>query len=75
MRTVGNKSGGLNLAPANPQEAWQRGRVLDAMLPNAVQPPHGVSRMTHVQRNAVDDARMVAIARVLNSPKSLHGPA
>lgn len=75
MRTVGNKSGGLNLAPANPQEAWQRGRVLDAMLPNAGHTPHGVSRMSRAQRNAVDDARMVAIAQTLNNPKALRGTA
>jgi len=42
------------------------GRVLDAVLPNPLPVPRGVSRMTHAQRNAQDDARMLAVARILN---------
>jgi len=75
MRFVGNKHSGLNAAPLTPQEAWQRGRVLDAMLPNPVQAPRGVARLSHAERNAQDDARMVAIARRLNPLQDEHGPA
>ena len=55
MRIVGHKNLGLNQPPATPEEAWQRGRVLDAMLPNLLPVPRGVSRMKHAQRNAQDD--------------------
>ena len=73
MRIVGNPHSGLNQPPATPQEAWQRGRVLDAMLPNLLPRTHGVSRLTHAQANALDDARMLEIARVLNSPTAAIG--
>lgn len=66
MRIVGNATSGLNQPPATPEEAWRRGRVLDAMLPSTVTFVRGVSRLTHAQRNAQDDARMLAIARALN---------
>ena len=59
MRIVGTSLAGAEDAPVNPQEAWARGRVLDAMLPSAVMMPRSVSTLTHVQRNALDDARMV----------------
>jgi hypothetical protein len=75
MRIVGNQRSGLNADPLTPQEAWQRGRVLDAMLPNPVLTPWGVVRLTHVQRNAQDDARMVAMARRLNAAQDEHGAA
>lgn len=75
MRIVGHKNLGLNQPPATPEEAWRRGRVLDAMLPNPLTVPRGVSRMTHAQRNAQDDARMLATARVLNSPTRSDGTA
>jgi len=75
MRIVGNQSTGLNQPPATPEEAWQRGRVLDAMLPNLVSAPRGVSRLTHAQRNAQDDARMLAMARKLNPPPQCNGTA
>jgi hypothetical protein len=68
MRLVGNRTQGSNAAPASPQDAWQRGRVLDAMLPSTLRHTKGVSRMTHAQRNAQDDARMLEIARALNGP-------
>lgn len=68
MRIVGNATAGLNQPPATPEEAWRRGRVLDAMLPLRMTLPRGVSRMTHAQRNAQDDARMLAMARALNAP-------
>lgn len=73
MRIVGKSRAGAIEAPVNPQEAWARGRVLDAMLPSAVVPPRGVSRLTHAQRNALDDARMVEVARRLNTPGNTSG--
>lgn len=75
MRIVGHKNLGLNQPPATPEEAWQRGRVLDAMLPNPLPVPRGVSRLTHAQRNAQDDARMLAVARRLNSCTQVDGTA
>lgn len=75
MRIVGNKYSGLNAAPLTPQAAWQRGRMLDAMLPNPVPTFRGVVRLTHAQRNAQDDERMLALARRLNTAQSKHGPA
>ena len=75
MRIVGHKNLGQNQPPATPEEAWRRGRVLDAMLPNPLPVPHGVSRMTHAQRNAQDDARMLTVARKLNSRVQIDGTA
>lgn len=73
MRIVGTSRAGADDAPVNPQEAWARGRVLDAMLPSVVLVPRGVSRLTHEQRNAMDDARMVEVARRLNTPRNTSG--
>jgi hypothetical protein len=73
MRVVGNTNTHLSLPPATPEEAWQRGCVLDAMLPSTLPRPHGVSRLTHAQRNAQDDARMLMIARALNVKATAHG--
>lgn len=73
MRVVGNRNTRLSLLPATPEEAWQRGRVLDAMLPSSLPRPRGVSRLTHAQRNAQDDARMLMTARALNSVPTAHG--
>jgi hypothetical protein len=73
MRIVGKSLAGTAEYPVNPQDAWARGRVLDAMLPSAVMVPRGVSRLTHVQRNALDDARMVEVARRLNAPGNFNG--
>jgi len=75
MRIVGHKSTGLNQPPATPEEAWQRGRVLDAMLPNPPPVPRRVCRLTHAERNAQDDARMLATARQLNPPSQGDGTA
>jgi hypothetical protein len=69
MRIVGNPNAGLNQRPATPEEAWQRGRVLDAMLPRLVPLRPGISRLTHAQRNAQDEAHMLATARLLNAPQ------
>lgn len=63
MRIVGNKSSSLGQLPATPDEAWLRGRALDAMLAPRVQHVPSVLRLTHAQRNALDEARMVDIAR------------
>jgi hypothetical protein len=73
MRIVGNKNTHLNQPPVTPEEAWQRGRVLDAMLPSKLALPRGVSRLTHGQRNTQDDARMLMIARALNTAAMSHG--
>ena len=70
MRIVGNKTTGLDQAPATPEEAWRRGRVLDAMLPSQAARARGVSRLTHAQANAQDDARMLEIARALNTSEA-----
>ncbi len=73
MRVVGNKNTQLNQPPATPEEAWQRGRVLDAMLPSNLPRPFGVSRLTHAQRNTQDDARMLMTARALNAKPTAYG--
>jgi hypothetical protein len=73
MRIVGNKNTQLNQPPVTPEEAWQRGRVLDAMLPSSLSRTRGVSRLTHAQRNSQDDARMLVIARALNAKPTAHG--
>jgi hypothetical protein len=40
--------------------------MLDAFLPNPAPVLRGVTRLTHAQRNAADDARMLELARRLN---------
>lgn len=73
MHLVGNTNSGLQVAPLTPQQAWQRGRVLDAMLPSPLTLPRGVVRLSHAERNAQDDARMLATARRLNPSQGEHG--
>ncbi len=75
MRIVGNQNRDLDAKRLTPQEAWQRGRVLDAMLPNPPMTGHGVTRLTHAQRNAQDDTRMLAIARRLKTLQAKNGTA
>jgi hypothetical protein len=65
MRVVGHKNSQWSQAPATPDEAWQRGRALDAMLAPQVGSVRSVMRLTHAQRNALDEARMVDTARRL----------
>jgi hypothetical protein len=65
MRIVGNKSSKWSQLPATPDEAWLRGRALDAMLTPRAQCMPSVSRLTHAQRNALDEASMVETARRL----------
>ena len=52
----------------DPIEAWHRGRVLDQMLKAARIPvERGVTRAPHRVFNAMDDARQLEQARLLNS--------
>nr|WP_145549655.1 hypothetical protein [Variovorax boronicumulans] len=52
----------------DPAEALRRGRRLDAMLGSLRVPhPPGVTRATHSAMNAADDARQLAMARLLNA--------
>ena len=52
---------------ADPAEALRRGRVLDQMLNSARPPrPRGVTRGSHAMFQAMDEQRMIAIARALN---------
>ena len=51
----------------NPQLAWQRGKVLDAMLSTALVPhPKGVWLLTHSQINAMDFKRRLVQAATIN---------
>lgn len=51
----------------DPVEAWQRGRVLDRMLAQAVPPhPRGVFRGTHAELDRLDAERRLETARRLN---------
>ncbi len=58
MKIVGNQNRSeIELAS---QEAWQRGKVLDAMLRGATTPhPRGVWRLTHAQMNKIDFERQL----------------
>ena len=51
----------------NPQEAWRRARLMDAMF-QSLYPPHprGITRETHAEFQRRDEARMLEIARRLN---------
>jgi hypothetical protein len=63
MRTVGQ----ARHAPIpSPQEAWERGRALDAMLPElGNQRPRGVWRLSHKMANQMDDALALQTAQRL----------
>jgi hypothetical protein len=69
MRVVGHKNPQWNQAPATPDEAWLRGRALDAMQVTQACSVPSVTRLTHAQRNALDDARVVESARRLAASK------
>ena len=61
MRTVGKAQ---HSAIPSPQEAWERGRVLDAMLPSlGNQRPRGVWRLSHQEANRMDDELMLQTAK------------
>ena len=56
MKVVGKHS--RSESELDPQVAWQRGRVVDAMLVAALVPhPKGVWRLTHQRMNDMDFAR------------------
>jgi hypothetical protein len=51
----------------NPQVAWQRGKVLDAMLVAALVPrTRGVWRLTHLKMNKMDFERQLIQAATVN---------
>ena len=65
MKTIGNLS--RDEIVLDPLEALRRGAVLDQMLSAALPPvPHGVTRGTHAMFQALDEQRMVSIAKKLN---------
>jgi hypothetical protein len=70
MRTVGKPQ---HSAIPNPQEAWERGRALDAMLPSmGNQRPKGVWRLSHAAANKMDDELMLQTAqRFINEQTKL----
>jgi hypothetical protein len=72
MRTVGQPK--HQLIPS-PQEAWERGRALDAMLPTlGNQRQQGVWRLSHEAANKMDDELMMETARRLAQQQvKLHG--
>ena len=65
MKIVGNAN--RHEIELNPQEAWRRARLMDAMF-QSVYPPYsrGVTRATHAEFQRRDEARMLEIARRLN---------
>lgn len=65
-RIVGTRN--RNEFTLDPQEAWHRGRALDQMLAAARIPvERGVRRAPHHVFNAIDDARQLEQARLLNT--------
>jgi hypothetical protein len=61
MRNVGVPQ--HNAIPS-PQEAWERGRALDAMLASmGNQRPKGVWRLSHSAANKMDDELMLQTAQ------------
>ena len=65
MKTIGNLP--RDEIVIDPVEAMRRGRVLDRMLKSALPPvPRGVTRGTHAMFQALDEQRMIAVARKVN---------
>lgn len=61
MRSVGTPK---QSAIPSPQEAWERGRALDALLPLlGNQRPRGVWRLSHQEANRMDDELMMETAK------------
>lgn len=51
----------------NPQEAWRRARLIDAMFFALRIPyPSGIARATHAEFQRRDTARMIELARRIN---------
>ena len=66
MKIVGNQT--RSEIELDPQKAWQRGKVLDAMLRGATTPhPRGVWRLTHTQMNQMDFERQLVQAAKINA--------
>ena len=67
MRIVGKKF--RDEIELDPALAYQRGRVLDALLRSAAVPiQRGIYRASHAEFNRMDDLRMVELARRVNTP-------
>lgn len=65
MRIVGDQN--RSEIELDPETAYRRGRVLDAMLRAARQPvPRGVLRGSHDYFQRIDEARMIEAARRIN---------
>ena len=65
MRTVGQAQ---HSSIPSPQEAWERGRALDAMLPQlGNQRLKGVWRLSHKMANQMDDALAMQTAQRLHA--------
>lgn len=66
MRSVGNRN--RTEIELDPQQAYRRGRELDAMLHRAAPPvERGVRRGSHADFERLDMQRQVPMARALNS--------
>lgn len=70
MRTVGTPKHSLT---PSPQEAWERGRALDAILPSmGNQRPKGVWKLSLEAANEMDDELMLQTAqRFINEQTKL----
>jgi hypothetical protein len=67
MKIVGPRIGHSEFE-LNPQEAYRRGRAMDAMLRSAgLKHPRGVTRGTFADFARLEAARAIEIARRLNS--------
>ena len=65
MKTIGNAP--RDEIVVDPVEAMLRGRVLDLMLKGSLPPvSRGVTRGTHAMFQAMDEQRMVDVAKKLN---------
>ena len=68
MRTVGKRP--WPEIELDPQRAWERGQRLDEMLKGTLPAwPRGVFRMTQAEMDAMDERRMIEIARRVNGPR------
>ncbi len=70
MRLVGHRKAIDFESVAEPAEALQRGRALDAMLAATRLPvPRGAIRASHAEMNRLDDARQLQAARRIKAPR------